>query len=81
MGLTKELRGPDFGKAEEAQANDLEKIEKRLDMLDNRLDNIDSIVSAVAERVMKQPITLNVTCSRCGHKIEIAIIGTEKPTK
>lgn len=50
-------------------------------MLDNRLDNIDSIVSAVTERVMKQPITLNVTCSKCGHKIEIAIIGTEKPTK
>jgi hypothetical protein len=62
-------------------AGDLDKIEKRLDMLDNRLDNIDSIVSAVTERVMKQPITLNVTCSKCGHKIEIAIIGTEKPTK
>jgi hypothetical protein len=62
-------------------ASDIDKIEKRLDMLDNRLDNIDSIVSAVTERVMKQPITFNVTCSRCGHKIEIAIIGTEKPTK
>jgi 3-dehydroquinate dehydratase len=62
-------------------ASDIEKIEKRLDMLDNRLDNIDSIVSAVTERVMKQPITFNVTCSKCGHKIEIAIIGTEKPTR
>jgi 3-dehydroquinate dehydratase len=59
----------------------LERIEKRLDMLDNRLDNVDSIVSAVAERVMKQPITFNVTCSKCGQKIEIAIIGTEKPTR
>ena len=56
-------------------------MEKRLDTLDNRIDNVDSIVSAVAERVMKQPITLNVTCSNCGHKIEIAILGTEKPTK
>jgi 3-dehydroquinate dehydratase len=65
----------------ENMASDIEKIEKRLDMLDNRLDNIDSIVSAVTERVMKQPITFNVTCSKCGHKIEIAIIGTEKPTK
>ena len=70
-----------MAKPDEAQANDLEKIEKRLEMLDDRLDNVDSIVTAVAERVMKQPITLNVTCSRCGHKIEIAIIGTEKPTK
>ena len=70
-----------MAKSDEAQANDLKKIEKRLDMLDDRLDNIDSIVSAVAERVMQQPITFNVTCNRCGHKIEIAIIGTEKPTK
>ena len=67
--------------ANEGAAVDLRRIEQRLDMLDNRLDNIDSIVSAVTERVMKQPITFNVTCSRCGHKIEIAIIGTEKPTK
>ena len=59
----------------------LKKMEKRLDMLDNRLDNVDSIVSAVAERVMKQPVTLNVTCSKCGHKIEITLIGTEKPTR
>lgn len=65
----------------EKMASDIDKIEKRLDMLDNRLDNIDSIVSAVTERIMKQPITFNVTCSKCGHKIEIAIIGTEKPTK
>jgi acetone carboxylase gamma subunit len=70
-----------LAKPDEAQANDLEKIEKRLQMLDDRLDNVDSIVSAVAERVMKQPITLNVTCSRCGHKIEITLIGSEKPTK
>ena len=59
----------------------LERLEKRLDMLDGRLDNVDSIVSAVAERVMKQPITFNVTCTKCGQKIEIAIIGTEKPTR
>jgi tRNA(Ser,Leu) C12 N-acetylase TAN1 len=57
---------------------DIKQIKNRFDMLDRRLDNIDSIVSAVAERVMKQPITFYVTCSRCGHKIEIGIIGTEK---
>ena len=65
----------------EETAPDIEQIQKRLDMLDRRLDNVDSIVSAVAERVMKQPITFNVTCSKCGQKIEIAIIGTEKPTR
>jgi len=59
----------------------IEHIKKRLDMLDQRLDNIDSVVTAVVERVMKQPITFNITCSNCGRNIEIAIIGTEKPSK
>ncbi|MBN1160893.1 MAG: hypothetical protein JXA17_02955 [Dehalococcoidales bacterium] len=70
-----------MAKSEEIQVNELEKIEQRLDMLDERIDNIDSIVSAVAERVMRQPITFNVTCNKCGHKIEVAVIGVEKPTK
>jgi hypothetical protein len=59
----------------------IEKIEKRLDMLDRRLDNVDSIVSVVAERIMQQPITINVTCSKCGNRIEIALIGAEKPSR
>ena len=63
----------------EEQALDIEHIKKRLDMLDQRLDNIDSMVTAVAERVMKQPIALNITCPYCGKNIEIAIIGSEKP--
>ena len=66
---------------DETSEPDIEQIAKRLDMLDHRLDNVDSIVSAVAERVMKQPITFSVTCSKCGQKIEIAIIGTEKPSR
>jgi ribosomal protein L44E len=70
-----------LAKGKEGQTNNLDKIEQRIDMLDSRLDNIDSVVTAVAERVMKQPITLNITCSNCGHKIEIALLGTEKPTK
>ena len=49
-------------------------------MLDQRLDNIDSMVTAVAERVMSQPIALNITCPNCGKNIEITIIGSEKPT-
>ena len=65
----------------EESAPDIEQIKKQLDMLDRRLDNVDSIVTAVAERVMKQPITFNVTCSKCGQKIEIAIIGNEKPSR
>ena len=63
------------------EESEIERIVQRIDMLDDRLDNVDSIVSAVAERVMRQPITLNITCSKCGQKIEIAILGTEKPTR
>ena len=65
--------------AQSRSGEDIEHLAKQLEMLDRRLDNVDSVVSAVAERVMKQPITLNITCSKCGHKIEIALIGTEKP--
>ena len=71
----------DTNAADVKTAQEIEQIKNRLDMLDRRFDNVDSIVSVVAERVMKQPITFNVTCSKCGQKIEIAIIGTEKPSR
>ena len=68
------------GVAEE-QALDIQRLSQRLDMLDQRLDHIDSVVTAVAERVMSQLITLNITCSHCGKDIEIAIVGSEKPRR
>lgn len=64
--------------ATEEQALDIQRINKRLDMLDQRFDNIDSIVTAVAERVMNQPLTLNVVCPHCGKNLEIAVIGNQK---
>ena len=66
---------------ERDQALDIEHMKRRLDMLDHRLDNIDSMVTAVAERVMKQPITLSITCPHCGRDIEITILGNEKPRR
>ncbi len=63
------------------QALDFDHLKRRLDMLDHRLDNIDSLVTAVAERVMSQPIALNITCPNCGKKVESAIIGSGKPTR
>ena len=65
----------------EEQAQDIQRIKNRLDMLDQRLDNIDSMVTAVAERVMTQPITLNIVCPQCGKNLEIAIIGSQKPSR
>ncbi len=63
-----------------APAEDMERLKQRLDILDHRLDNIDSVVSAVAERVMQQPVTLIISCPHCGKNLEIGIIGSEKPS-
>ena len=62
------------------QVSDIEQVQRHLDMLDQRLDNIDSVVTAVVERVMKQPITVNIVCPNCGKRIEIALVAGEKPT-
>ena len=67
--------------ANKEEQPELENIKRRLDMLDQRLDNIDSAVTAAVERVLNQPLTLNMTCPHCGRKLEIAIIGNAKPTR
>ncbi len=69
-----------IGVADE-QALDIRRMRELLDMLDQRLDNIDSVVTAVVERVMSQPVTLNITCPHCGKDVEITMIGKGKPTK
>jgi len=72
-----EKNKPNVVNQEQVQA--IDQLKRRLDMLDQRLDNIDSVVTAVVERVMSQPIALNITCPNCGKNIEIAIIGSQKP--
>ena len=67
--------------AAEEQAAVVERLKKRFDMLDQRLDSIDSMVTAVAERVMSRPITLTVVCPHCGKSVEIDVIGSEKPSR
>lgn len=42
-------------------------------MLDQRLDNIDSVVTTLVERVMKQPLRLEVVCPKCGETIQVNI--------
>lgn len=65
--------------ADKALELDPKDIKRHLDMLDQRLDNIDSIVSAVAERIMNRPMVINITCPHCGSDIEISVIGNTKP--
>ncbi|MFC2060061.1 hypothetical protein ACFLTZ_03060 [Chloroflexota bacterium] len=65
----------------EKRMADIEHVKRRLDMFDQRLDNIDSVVTAAVERIVNQPISINMTCPHCGKNMEIAIIGSHKPTR
>lgn len=66
---------------DEEQVLEIQRIKQRLDMLDDRLDNIDSMVTAIAERVLSQLVTLTITCPHCGKDVEIAVVGSQKPTR
>jgi len=63
------------------RGKEIERLNKRVDLMDQRLDNIDTMVTAVAERIMSQPISLVVTCPHCRKNIEVSLIGTGKLTK
>ena len=52
---------------------DMGQLIKRLDMLDDRLDNIDSIVTSLVERVMSRPLFMEVTCPNCGQTVQINV--------
>ena len=52
---------------------DMGQLIKRLDMLDERLDNIDSIVTSLVERVMARPFLMEVTCPNCGQNVQINV--------
>jgi hypothetical protein len=55
-----------------------DKVENQLEMLDQRLDNIDSVVTNLVERVMHQPVTVDCTCPKCGSTIRIMLTGNIK---
>ena len=55
------------------QDRDIGQLIKRLDMLDERLDNMDSIVTSLIERVMGRPLVMEVTCPNCGQTIQVNV--------
>jgi hypothetical protein len=68
-------------KFEEAEKNmdRLAHMEKRLEMMYKRIDQLDTMVSTLIERVMRQPvITLEVKCPKCGSHVHVAITGNAK---
>ena len=52
---------------------DIEQMNRRVKMLDDRLDNLDSIVTSLVQRVMEKPLTLEITCPKCSQPFEINI--------
>jgi len=62
------------------EGTDIQRVQERIELLDERLDNIDSVLTAVAERVMKQPISIVLNCPHCGKNIEVSLVGQPKPT-
>jgi hypothetical protein len=74
LAIENKIGGPDHDSAE------LDRLKQRLELLDERLDNIDSVLTAVAERIMKQPVSINLSCPHCGKNIEVALVGQQKPT-
>jgi hypothetical protein len=56
----------------------MEQIDKQVEMLNNRLDNMDSVVTALVERVMKQPVSIEVVCPRCDTVIQILLTANVK---
>jgi len=55
-----------------------EQVERHLKMLDERLDNMDSIITSLVERVMQQPLTLEISCPKCGQSIQINITSNAR---
>jgi hypothetical protein len=56
----------------------MQQVDKQIEMLNNRLDNMDSIVTALVERVMKQPVTIEITCPKCETTIQIMLTSSIK---
>jgi len=64
--------------AEKGERLDQQRVADRLQMLDERLDNIDSVVTTLVERVMRQPIVVQVVCPSCGKAIEVSVTGNAR---
>ena len=74
--MAQKNRGRDKAVVEEELS--LEQLKKRLDNLDARFDAIDSMVTAVAERIVMRPLRIEIACPNCGKIIEIGVVGDQK---
>lgn len=56
----------------------IKQVDRHLKMLEERLDNMDSIITSLVERVMQQPLTLEISCPKCGQTIQINITSNAR---
>ena len=56
----------------------LDQLARRVKMLDDRLDNLDSIVTSLVQRVMEKPLTIEIYCPKCGSQIEIGVTSNAR---
>jgi len=62
-------------------STDQRRLLDRLEMLDQRLDNLDSVVTTLVERVMRQTVTMQLTCPTCGKPVEVSLTGSVRVGK
>jgi hypothetical protein len=42
-------------------------------MLDERLDNMDTVITSLVERVMGRPLVIEIPCPKCGQIIQVNV--------
>ena len=55
---------------------DINQLIKHLDILDQRLDNVDSIITSLVQRVMEKPLTMEIVCPKCGQSIQLNVTSS-----
>ena len=61
---------------ETARDPDPKQISNRLNLLDDRLDNMDSVVTSLVERVMGRPLIVEISCPKCGEVLQINVTSS-----
>jgi len=56
----------------------LDQLARRVKMLDDRLDNLDSIVTSLVQRVMEKPLIIEISCPKCGSQIELGVTSSAR---
>lgn len=63
----------------EIELDKIARMERKLEMMYKRIDQLDTMVSTLIERVMRQPvITIEITCPKCGSNVHVSMSGNAR---